>query len=82
MIGFSAARRASSSAETSSVSSRPFTDSRMRSPLRTCASGPPIADSGVTCSTIVPAAVPLIRPSEMRTMSFTPARASFFGIGR
>lgn len=37
---------------------------------------------GAICSTIVPKAVPDIRASEMRTMSFTPARASFFGIGR
>ena len=53
----------------------------MRSPLRTCANGPPIADSGVTCNTIVPKAVPLMRPSEMRTISLTPARANFMGIG-
>jgi hypothetical protein len=38
------------------------------------ASGLPTADSGVTCSTIVPNAVPLIRASEMRTMSLTPWR--------
>jgi hypothetical protein len=31
---------------------------------------------------MVPKAVPLIRASEIRTMSFTPWRASFFGIGR
>ena len=31
---------------------------------------------------LVPNAVPLMRASEIRTMSFTPARASFFGIGR
>ncbi len=35
-----------------------------------------------TCSTIVPNAVPLMRASETRTMSLTPARASFLGIGR
>ena len=51
------------------------------SPLRTSASGPPTADSGVTCRTMAPNAVPLIRASEMRTMSFTPCRASFRGIG-
>ena len=54
----------------------------MRSPVRTSASGPPEAASGVTCSTIVPNAVPLMRASEIRTMSLTPARASFGGIGR
>ena len=54
----------------------------MRSPFRTSASGPPTAASGETCSTMVPKAVPLMRASEMRTMSFTPARASFVGIGR
>ena len=57
-------------------------ESRMRSPLRTAASGPPTAASGATCSTIEPNAVPDMRASEMRTMSFTPACASFFGIGR
>ena len=34
--------------------------------------GHPDAESGVTCSTIVPKAVPLMRASETRTMSFTP----------
>ena len=52
------------------------------SPFFTSASGPPTADSGVMCSTMVPNAVPLIRASEIRTMSLTPARASFIGIGR
>ena len=33
---------------------RPSTDRRMRSPLRTLASGPPEAASGVTCRTIEP----------------------------
>ena len=51
---------------------RSFTDSRMRSPLRTRPSGPPEAASGVTCSTMVPKAVPLMRASEIRTMSLTP----------
>src|SRR5207249_3064140 len=41
-------------------------------PSCTRASGPPTADCGVTCSTTVPYDVPLIRASEMRTMSFTP----------
>ena len=31
---------------------------------------------------MAPNAVPLMRASEIRTMSFTPARASFAGIGR
>jgi len=53
----------------------------MVSPSRTRPSGPPIADSGETCSTMVPKAVPLIRASEMRTMSFTPCWSSFLGIG-
>ncbi len=55
---------------------------RIMSPVRTRASGPPSAASGEMCRTIVPNAVPLMRASEMRTMSFTPAAASFFGIGR
>ena len=42
------------------------------SPVRTTASGPPIADSGATCSTTVPKLVPLMRASLMRTMSATP----------
>ena len=42
------------------------------SPFRTSASGPPAAASGDTCSTTVPYAVPLMRASEMRTMSVTP----------
>ena len=45
------------------------------------ASGPPAADSGATCSTTVPNAVPLMRASETRTMSVTPWASSFFGIG-
>ena len=51
---------------------RPATSRRIASPSRTSASGPPSAASGVMCSTIVPNAVPLMRASEMRTMSFTP----------
>ena len=58
-----------------------ITLSATRSPVCATANGPLSAASGVTCSTIVPRAVPLIRPSEIRTMSFTPCRASFFGIG-
>ncbi len=49
------------------------------SPSRTRASGPPMAASGATCSTTVPKAVPLMRASEMRTMSVTPWASSFFG---
>ena len=44
------------------------------SPSRTTRRGPPAADSGETCRTTVPKAVPLIRASEIRTMSVTPAR--------
>ena len=40
-----------------------------------------MAASGATCNTIVPEAVPLIRPSDIRTISFTPIRANFLGIG-
>ena len=54
---------------------------RISSPSRTSASGPPTAASGETCSTTVRPAVPLIRASETRTMSRTPAASSFFGIG-
>ena len=52
---------------------------RRRAPRR---AGRRRAASGATCSTIEPKAVPDMRASEMRTMSFTPACASFFGIGR
>ena len=51
------------------------------SPSFTSASGPPTAASGLTCSTTVPNAVPLMRASEMRTMSLRPFEPSFFGIG-
>ena len=44
----------------------------MTSPVRTRPSGPPAAASGATCRTTVPYAVPLIRPSQIRTMSRTP----------
>ena len=74
--GASAARRFSSSAASTSRSMlRLATSSRIMSPFFTSASGPPTADSGVMCSTMVPNAVPLIRASEIRTMSLTPARA-------
>src|SRR5271166_3313603 len=53
----------------------------MKSPLRTSASGPPIAASGAVWRTTAPYAVPLIRPSEMRTMSLTPRSRSFLGSG-
>ena len=46
------------------------------------AEGAAAAASGATWSTMVPKAVPLMRASEMRTMSVTPARRSFSGIGR
>ena len=51
------------------------------SPSFTSASGPPTAASGLMCSTTVPNAVPLMRASEMRTMSLSPFEPSFFGIG-
>ncbi len=60
---------------------RPGTSSTIVSPVRTSARGPPTAASGVTWSTIVPKAVPDMRASERRTMSFTPACASLRGIG-
>jgi len=41
-------------------------------PVSTMLSNPPTAASGVTCSTTVPYAVPLMRPSQTRTMSRTP----------
>ena len=53
----------------------------MTSPLRTRANGPPAAASGATCRTTVPYAVPLIRPSQIRTMSRTPCSSSFVGSG-
>ena len=58
------------------------TSSEMRSPFLTSASGPPAAASGVMCRTMVPKAVPLMRASEIRTMSFTPCCASLRGIGK
>jgi len=49
-----ARRRASSSLPTFSSSLRAGTSSSMRSPSRTRASGPPMNDSGATCSTQAP----------------------------
>ena len=69
-------RRAALPAPASSTSSsieRFGTSRRMRSPVlhqARAARRPPL--SGATCSTMVPNAVPLMRASEMRTMSFTP----------
>ena len=57
------------------------TSSSISSPSRTSASGPPTADSGDTCSTTVPYDVPLIRASEIRTMSFTPFCRRRAGMG-
>ena len=51
---------------------RSGTSSRIRSPSWTSASGPPTADSGATCRTTAPYDVPLMRASEIRTMSLTP----------
>jgi hypothetical protein len=53
----------------------------MTSPLRTTASGPPASDSGETCRMTVPKAVPLMRASLMRTMSFTPFSRILRGSG-
>ena len=75
------ARRASSPAGTSRSSRRPGRPARSCRRPRTSDSGPPAADSGATCSTTVPYAVPLIRPSLIRTMSRTPCASSFGGIG-
>jgi phage/plasmid-like protein (TIGR03299 family) len=41
----------------------------------------PTADSGEMCRTQVPKEVPLIRASEIRTISVTPASIKFFGTG-
>ena len=53
------------------------TSSTIGSPVRTSPMGPPTADSGATWTTRVPNEVPLMRESEMRTMSSTPSRSSF-----
>ena len=68
-------RRASSASSTRRSRRRPATSSRIVSPSRTSASGPPSAASGVMCRTIAPNAVPLMRASERRTMSLTPCVA-------
>ena len=60
---------------------RAATSSTTGSPVRTSPSGPPAADSGETCSTTVPYAVPLIRASLIRTMSRTPFSSSLRGNG-
>ena len=79
---FQAARRFASSASlTSRCSFRAGTSSSMMSPVLTSASGPPAAASGATCSTTVPYAVPLMRASEMRTMSVMPLRSTLGGSG-
>src|SRR5829696_1680935 len=75
-------RRISSSSGTSSCSRRRGTSSRIGSPSSTTASTPPSAASGATCSTTVPYAVPLILPSQTRTMSRTPNSSIFRGSGR
>ena len=49
------------------------------SPFSTSASGPPAAASGAMCSTTVPYAVPVMRASEMRTMSVMPFFSSLAG---
>ena len=77
-----AVRRISSSSGTSSCSRRRGTSSTIGSPSWTSASRPPAAASGATCSTTVPYAVPLIRPSHTRTMSRTPSSSIFRGSGR
>jgi len=59
---------------------RAGTLSSIKSPLRISASGPPAAASGETCKTTVPKAVPLIRPSQIRTRSSMPRSSNFFGI--
>ena len=61
---------------------RASTSREMQSPVSTTASGPPAADSGAMWRTMVPKAVPLMRASEMRTMSLTPWRARRRGMGR
>src|SRR3954451_22036007 len=77
-----ARRAASSSSLTWRWRRRLATSSSIGSPSRTRARGPPIALSGDTWRTIVPKAVPLIRPSEMRTMSRIPCFSSLPGMGK
>ncbi|MCY1457133.1 hypothetical protein D9M71_743960 [compost metagenome] len=72
--------RAASSASGISRCNRPLAQSSsIQSPSFTAAKGPPAAASGATCSTTVPYAVPLMRASEMRTMSVTPWASSLAG---
>ena len=51
------------------------------SPVETSERGSLASDSGETCRTTVPNAVPDILASDTRTMSLTPSCASRFGIG-
>ena len=74
-------RRWSSDSSTRMSSFPAVASSCTVSPFLTSASGPPTADSGDTCSTTVPKAVPLMRASDMRTMSLTPRSNSFRGKG-
>src|SRR5664279_4746134 len=81
MVAESGRRAASSACGMSMNSRRPATSSTIGSPVRTRPNGPPAAASGQTCNTTVPYAVPLIRPSQIRTMSRTPAFSSLAGSG-
>jgi hypothetical protein len=67
------------SSATCKWSRRPAVSSSISSPFSTRPRLPPTADSGQQCRMIVPKAVPDIRQSLIRTISFTPARASFLG---
>ena len=60
----------------------PGTSNSISSPSLTNAKGPPMALSGATCKTIVPKAVPLIRASEILTMSRTPRVSNLPGTGK
>ena len=75
-------RRSRSGSDSSTSRRRSFTLTRILSPDRTSPSGQPITHSGETWRMTVPNAVPLMRASEIRSMSFTPARASLAGMGR
>ena len=57
-----------------------FKSNSIKSPFSTQFNGPPAADSGLTCKITVPKPVPLIRPSDILTMSFTPFSNNFLGI--
>ena len=54
---------------------------RSRRPSEPSPADRPTADSGATCRITVPNDVPLMRASEMRTMSVTPCWSSLRGIG-